>query len=57
MKVVLHHIAEKYLMRLNAADRNRIGDAIENLKKEPPKGDIRSYEGTPGIYRLKISGT
>ena len=56
MKAVLHHTAEKYLMRLNAADRNRIVNAIERLEKEPPEGDIRPYEGSQGLLRLKVSG-
>ena len=54
MKVVLHHTAEKYLMRLDADDRNRIGNAINGLAKEPPEGDIRPYEGNPGILRLRV---
>jgi mRNA-degrading endonuclease RelE of RelBE toxin-antitoxin system len=56
MKLVLHHIAEKYLLKLNAVDRNRIEAAINGLEKKPPEGDICSYEGTSGVFRLKISG-
>ena len=56
MKVILHHTAEKYLMRLNADDRNRIGNAINGLGKEPPEGNIRPYEGSRGKFRLKVSG-
>ena len=56
MKVVLHHTVEKYLIKLNATDRNRIGKAIDNLAKEPPEGDIRPYEGSPGILRLRVGG-
>jgi mRNA interferase RelE/StbE len=54
MKVVLHHTAEKYLGRLSAVDRNRIGDAIDGLEKDPLEGDIRPYEGNPGILRLRV---
>jgi len=54
MKVVLHHTAEKYLLRLNEDNRNRIGKAINDLEKEPPEGDIRPYEGSPGILRLRV---
>ena len=57
MKVILHHTAEKYLMRLNADDRSRIENAIDGLEKEPPKGDIRPYEGSQGLFRLKVSGS
>ena len=54
MKVILHHTAEKYLMKLNAADRNHIENAIDDLEKEPPEGDIRPYEGNPGVLRLRV---
>ena len=54
MKASLHPIAEKYLNRLNADDRDRIDDAIEGLEKEPPEGDIRPLKGQPGTFRLKI---
>ena len=56
MKVILHHTAEKYLMKLNAADSIRIGNALDGLEKEPPEGNIRPYEGSPGLLRLKVSG-
>jgi len=54
MKASLHPIAEKYLNRLNADDRDRIDDAIEGLEKEPPEGDIRPLKGQTGTFRLKI---
>ena len=54
MKVSLHPIAEKYLNRLNANDRDRIDDAIEGLEKEPPEGDIRPIAGQSGTFRLKV---
>ena len=50
MKASLHPIAEKYLNRLNANDRDRIDDAIEGLEKEPPGGNIRPLKGQPGFY-------
>jgi len=56
MQVYLHHKAQKYLDRLNQSDRERIKAALKDLEKEPPEGDIRPYEGNPGIWRLKISG-
>jgi mRNA-degrading endonuclease RelE of RelBE toxin-antitoxin system len=56
MQVFLHHIVEKYLGRLNEIDRERIKAALKGLKKEPPEGNIRPYEGNPGIWRLKVSG-
>ena len=54
MIVLLHHNADKYINRLNAKDRERIKEALRDLAKEPPKGDIRPYEGNPGILRLKV---
>jgi len=54
MKASLHPIAEKYLNRLNANDRDRIDDAIEGLEKEPPEGDIRPVKGQPGFFRLRV---
>jgi len=54
MKASLHPIAEKYLNRLNANDRDRIDDAIEGLEKEPPEGNIRPLKGQPGFFRLRI---
>ena len=40
MKALLHRSADKYLNRLNTADRDRIDAAIEGLEKESPEGDI-----------------
>jgi mRNA interferase RelE/StbE len=56
MKASLHPIADKYLNRLNANDRDRIDDAIEGLEKEPPKGDIRPVIGQPGLFRMRVGG-
>jgi mRNA-degrading endonuclease RelE of RelBE toxin-antitoxin system len=56
MKVYLHHSAEKYMNRLQPADRKRFDDAFSDLEKEPPEGDIRPYEGSPGVLRLKVGG-
>jgi len=56
MQVFLHHKAKKYFERLNRVDREQIKEALRDLEKEPPEGDIRPYEGNPGIWRLKVSG-
>ena len=56
MRVLLHPIPDKYLERLNEADRNRIEDAIEGLEKEPPQGDIKPIAGQPGTFRIRIGG-
>jgi mRNA interferase RelE/StbE len=56
MQVFLHHKAKKYFDRLNRTDREQIKEALQDLEKEPPEGDIRPYEGNPGIWRLKVGG-
>ena len=56
MQVFLHHIVEKYIDRLNASDRNRINEAIKDLKKEPPEGDIEPMSGQPGRFRVRVGG-
>ena len=55
MNVLLHHTADKYLKRLNATDRERIKEALKDLAKDPPEGDIKPYEGNPGTLRLRVS--
>ena len=54
MEVELHRDAEKYLDRLPEPWKSQIDDALDDLEKEPPEGDIRPYEGNPGIWRLKM---
>ena len=54
MKVLLHRLAEKYLNRLQPADRDRFNAAFTALEKEPPEGNIALYEGSPGVLRLKV---
>jgi mRNA interferase RelE/StbE len=54
MRVKLHKSAEKYLNRLQPSDRDRFDEAITELEKEPPQGDIRPYEGSKDILRLRV---
>jgi mRNA interferase RelE/StbE len=54
MQALLHHTADKYLNRLNAADRDRINDALDDLEKEPPEGDITPITGEPGRFRGRV---
>ena len=54
MKVVLHRNANKYIDRLTPADRDRFEAAFTALEKEPPEGDIKPYEGSPGFLRLRV---
>ena len=56
MQVFLHPSARKHLERMNQTDRERIKKALRGLEKEPPEGNIRPYEGNPGIWRLKVGG-
>ena len=56
MQVLLHHTADKYLKRMNAKDRDRIKEALRDLAKEPPEGDIRPVKGSPGFFRLRVGG-
>jgi mRNA interferase RelE/StbE len=54
MKVKLHKEADKYLNRLDKTDRDRFDEAFTDLEKEPPKGDIRPYEGCKDVLRLRV---
>ena len=54
MIVLLHHTADKYLERLNPADRERVKAALKKLEKEPPEGDIISVSGQPGLFRTRV---
>jgi mRNA interferase RelE/StbE len=54
MEVLLHRAADKYLARLPESFRSNIEDALEGLGKEPPEGNVRPYEGNPGVWRLKV---
>lgn len=38
MKVLLHRSADKYLNRLQSADRDRFDAAFTDLEKEPSEG-------------------
>jgi len=55
LKVELHRDAGKYYSRLPEPWKSHVKAAIDGLEKEPPEGDIRPYEGNPGIFRLKAS--
>ncbi|MDR2542293.1 MAG: type II toxin-antitoxin system RelE/ParE family toxin [Treponema sp.] len=54
MKVLLHRTVERYLDRLNKSDRDRFNEAFSDLEKEPPEGDIRPYEGSKDVLRLRV---
>ncbi|MCL1994267.1 MAG: type II toxin-antitoxin system RelE/ParE family toxin [Spirochaetes bacterium] len=53
MKVLLHRAADKYYERLNQSDKERIDGALDDLEKEPPKGDIMPLAGSPGCFRVR----
>jgi len=54
MKVKLHKDAEKYMNRQDVIERTRIKKALKDIEKEPPKGDIRPYEGSDDVLRLRV---
>jgi len=56
MEALLHRMADKYLNRLNATDRDRINTAIDDLEKEPPEGNIEPIAGQPGRFRTRVGG-
>jgi mRNA interferase RelE/StbE len=53
MKVVLEKKAAKYLESLDAVMKHRINEALQDLAKEPPTGDIVKLQGENG-YRRRI---
>lgn len=57
MQIEYTKAAIKALARMDRALRLRIRDAIEGLMQNPPKGDIKSMQGSPsGRYRLRVGG-
>ena len=56
MEVLLRPIARKYLERLNEPDKGQIKAALEDLSRDPPKGDIRPLQERKGYFRVKIGG-
>ena len=54
MQVLLHRSADKYYERLNQADKGRIDEALDDLEKEPPEGDIKPITGEPGRFRVRV---
>ena len=51
MKVVLEKQAAKYLKSLNTVMQYRINEALKDLAKEPPSGDIIKLQGKDGFRR------
>ena len=54
MQVLLHRSADKYYERLNQADKDRIDEALDDLEKKPPKGDIKPIARELGHFRLRV---
>jgi len=54
VQVLLRPIAKRYLDRLNQPDNGYIKDALHDLSKEPPEGDIRPLSGKGGYFRLRV---
>jgi mRNA interferase RelE/StbE len=53
MKVVLEKKAAKYLESLDTVMKRRIKEALQDLAKEPPTGDIIKLQGEDG-YRRRV---
>jgi mRNA interferase RelE/StbE len=53
VKVLLHNTARKYLERLNEPYKSAVVVAIDKLKQEPLKGNIKKLQGREG-YRSKV---
>ena len=53
MKVVLEKKAAKYIESLDTVMKQRIKQALEDLAKEPPSGDIVKLQGENG-YRRRV---
>jgi len=53
LKARLGPKAQKFLDKQTAKERERILDAIEDIEKEPPEGDIVKLGGRKG-YRLRV---
>jgi mRNA-degrading endonuclease RelE of RelBE toxin-antitoxin system len=51
---LLSNPAERDLRRLPAQVRARIGQALDLLLGEPPRGDVRKLEGRSNEYRLRV---
>jgi len=56
MNVELTNEGKKGYAKLNQPILGRINDAVEELKKDSPSGDIIPLKGHPGAYRLRIGG-
>jgi len=51
VKVVIEKKAAKYLESLDAVMKQRIEQALKDLAKEPPSGDIVKLQGKDGFRR------
>ena len=56
MRVILDRGAKKQYGKLNEPDLSRITKAINDLKEEPPKGDIEPLGNRGNQRRLRIGG-
>jgi len=55
MKVVLEKNAAKYLESLDSVMKHRIKEALKDLAKDPPSGDIVKLQGKDG-FRRRVGG-
>jgi mRNA interferase RelE/StbE len=53
MNVKLRNRVKKQLERFDKATRAQLSTAIQNLRKDPPEGDIKKITGGIADYRLR----
>lgn len=53
-RVELTRPAIRDLRRLDPPVRRRVLDAVEGLREDPPRGDIRKLAGAGGMLRLRV---
>ena len=54
MKISYSKQALKYISKLDRQSTQRIKNALEQLSKEPPQGDIKPLKGLKNTYRARI---
>ena len=54
MRFKLTSDAKKYLDSLDKESANRIYDSLRKATKTPPYGDIKTLQGSNGLYRLRV---
>ena len=56
MNVYLSSAAKKTYDKINEPGKSRLDEALLNLSKEPPQGDIKRLKGQRDKYRGRFGG-